>query len=216
LRDVEAGEGRVRGGVDELTADLTELLCARLCHDLAGPLGAVASGVELLGEDPDPDIVGLVASSAATAVARLRFLRVVLGPAGPLRPGEEIRRLARAYLDAAAPLRFDLDWHSAGAEIEGQRIRLVLALVMVARDALPRGGTIRVTLAAAAPGRHGLSVGFQGSGAEVSAEARAALSGQSAPNGPRTAPAGWVARLAARSGATVVVEIGEDGGVLAT
>ena len=31
---------------DELK--LAELLCARLCHDLAGPVGAVATGAELL------------------------------------------------------------------------------------------------------------------------------------------------------------------------
>jgi len=33
---------------------LAELMAARLCHDLVGPIGAVAKGVELLG-DGGPD-----------------------------------------------------------------------------------------------------------------------------------------------------------------
>ena len=35
---------------------ILELLTARLCHELSGPIGAVGNGVELLGED-DPDFV---------------------------------------------------------------------------------------------------------------------------------------------------------------
>jgi histidine phosphotransferase ChpT len=203
--------------VKDIDSTLTEFLCARLCHDLAGPLGAVASGVELLGDDPDPEIARLVSVSAGAAVARLRLLRAALGPAGPARPGGEAQALVRAYLEAAAPLRFDLTWQVGADEIDGARLRLVLALVMVARDALPRGGSIRVALAAEdAPGLDGLSVAFQGGGADLGAETRAALAGQVSALSPRTAPAGWAALLAARSGTAIVVEVGADGGRMAT
>ena len=35
----------------ETDLELAQLLCTRLCHDLAGSIGAVAAGVELIGGD---------------------------------------------------------------------------------------------------------------------------------------------------------------------
>ena len=58
-----------------------ELLTARLCHELSGPIAAISNGVELLAEeDPDPglagasfmrDAVALVSQSARRAASRL-------------------------------------------------------------------------------------------------------------------------------------------------
>ena len=54
-----------------------ELLAARLCHELAGPISAVVNGVELMGEE-DPDFVAeavrLVGTSARTASRRLNSI----------------------------------------------------------------------------------------------------------------------------------------------
>ncbi|MDP6474208.1 MAG: hypothetical protein QF449_10455 [Alphaproteobacteria bacterium] len=36
-----------------LDLDFAALLCARLCHDMAGPVGAVNNGAELLSEGGD-------------------------------------------------------------------------------------------------------------------------------------------------------------------
>ena len=59
------------------TTDLASLLCSRLCHDLVGPVGAVASGVEMLELEDDADMraeaIRLVGLSASQAIARLRF-----------------------------------------------------------------------------------------------------------------------------------------------
>ena len=34
--------------------DFAGMLCARLCHDLVGPVGALGNGLELLALDQDP------------------------------------------------------------------------------------------------------------------------------------------------------------------
>ncbi|MBX9634016.1 MAG: hypothetical protein K2X44_03460, partial [Magnetospirillum sp.] len=63
---------------------LAELLCARLCHDLSGPVGAAAAGAELLEDmdgNADAETVSLVADAAGGAVSRLKFFRAALGPA---------------------------------------------------------------------------------------------------------------------------------------
>lgn len=195
--------------------ELTEMLCARLCHDLAGPLGAVASGAELLGDDPDPETAGLVASTAAGAVSRLRLLRVALGVAGGARPEGEVRALLQAYLEAGASssVRLDLAWRSGRPELAGETARLVLALAMLARESLPRGGRVAVEIEAVAPGGAlGLAVGFHGPSARLDPDSRAALTGAAGALGPRVALACWVARLAAWAHGAIVVEEQVDGG----
>src|SRR5262249_40147361 len=99
---------------------LAELLCARLAHDLSGPVGAVANGAELLEDEGSAGVaaeaVALLSGSAAAAVARLRFLRLALGPQGSAAtPIAEIRKIASDYFgkgvqggDAVA-----LDWPAA-------------------------------------------------------------------------------------------------------
>ena len=55
-----------------------ELLCTRLCHDLTGPIGAIANGAEFLsdeGFDMQGQAIELISSSAAQAVSRLQFYR---------------------------------------------------------------------------------------------------------------------------------------------
>lgn len=64
------------------TLELTEFLMSRLCHDMAGPVGAINNGVELL-KDPNPDFhsesVDLIEVSAKEAVARLLYFRQAYG-----------------------------------------------------------------------------------------------------------------------------------------
>ena len=152
---------------------LAEGLCARLCHDLAGPLGAAAAGAELLEDGVDADTVSLVAASAAGAVARLKFFRAAMGPAGSGQPAAALRDLCAAYLTAAASAGgtgLTLSWRSEVERLDGNQGRLVLNLVLIARDALARGGEVRVDI-----GADTLAVGFAGQGAGLSDEVHGVL-----------------------------------------
>lgn len=192
---------------------LAELLCARLCHDLAGPLGAAAAGAELIeemGADADADTLGLVAASAAGAAARLKFLRAALGPASEsAQPAAKIEQLARAYIEAGAssgPFSCTLDWHAAPGDIDGRRARLLLNLVMLAHDSLPRGGRIRVRIDEQA----GLSAVGEGEAAALGLEVRDVLLDGHPPSGPRAAQASLTLVLAGR-GLVVAAEAGRIG-----
>lgn len=82
--------------------ELAQLLCTRLCHDLAGPVGAVAAGVELIGGDPaqaDAETLELVGNSSAAASLKLKFMRAALG-AG-VASGDP-KSLLDGYLEATA------------------------------------------------------------------------------------------------------------------
>src|SRR3546814_10576584 len=73
--------------------DLVALICSRLCHDLAGSIGAVNNGIELLAEETDPatrdEAIGLIAMSGGDAARRLAFFRQALGASGSLDRSEE-------------------------------------------------------------------------------------------------------------------------------
>src|SRR3977135_3090078 len=64
---------------------VVELLAARLCHDLIGPVAAIGNGAELLAdEEPDflQDAIALVGESARKANRRLQFYRFAYGFSG--------------------------------------------------------------------------------------------------------------------------------------
>jgi len=129
---------------------LAELLCARLCHDLAGTVGAVNAGAELLAEEGPSsplaaEAVSLLADSAASMAARLRFLRLALGPSSSSSPNEA-RGLALAFLEKGHPQGdWRLDWPQEQAQARTpDQAKLLLNLICLAQDCLPRGGVIAV------------------------------------------------------------------------
>jgi len=147
---------------------VVQLLCSRLCHDLTGPVGAVHNGMELfdeLGPDGGDDALNMVSKSADQLSARLGFFRMAFGLGGlsGRKPAlAESRDLAQAFLKGG---RITLDWPSQddgvlGQDLPGPIIKMVLNLVLVAIDALPRGGNVRVALARMEDDQGGPGIGL--------------------------------------------------------
>lgn len=134
---------------------VTELLASRLCHDLVGPIGAVNNGMELMSDEGlgmADDALDLASRSAAQAASILQFFRLAYGMAGARVDGgfATLRRIANDYLEHH---KASLDW---AVEVEPPAVpedagKLILNLVALAGEALPRGGNIAVCLAQADP-----------------------------------------------------------------
>ena len=65
--------------------ELADIVCARVCHDLVGPVGAVVNGADLIAEiglANAEDEMAMVAQSARRAAAMLKFHRLAFGPVG--------------------------------------------------------------------------------------------------------------------------------------
>jgi len=147
-----------------------ELLSSRLCHELISPVGAINNGIELMGED-DPDFVKdatkLIANSARTAGNRLNFYRFAYG-SGRAGTGREV---TLGLLEGG---KARCVWGDAVSALSVEWQRLACNMVVLAAEALPRGGSIEVAAVADKPG---LSVKAAGETINLMAEMRAALGG---------------------------------------
>ena len=154
----------------QIDARIVELLTARLCHDLIGPVSAIGNGVELLqDEDPDfvRDAVALIGDSARKAVRRLQFYRFAYG----FRPGgitTTAPHVLVGELLEGTPVACDYPEPVRALPLEWQK--LACNLVGIAADALPRGG--RLTLIAQTGG---IALEASGEGSRPAAEIGEAL-----------------------------------------
>jgi len=169
--------GMVAGPLD---LRVLELLIARLCHELSGPIAAINNGVELLADEPVlvkdeavqdfvPHAIALVGDCARRAASRLQFYRFAYGyghggSMGGPPPSElacrffETTQIACDYGESIRIL--PLDWQ-----------RLACNLLLTGAEALSRGGNLVLT---ATP--DGLDLEATGEFAVLSPETGAALS----------------------------------------
>jgi histidine phosphotransferase ChpT len=174
--------------------DLTvmELLCSRLCHELINPVGAINNGVEFLSElenAADPEAMGLIAQSARSAAARLHFYRLAYGRAAglgadltmdeALAVAEGVVETNRVRLERKANPSdpSPSDRRGAAAErLDRAVVKLLLNLLVLGGEALPRGGRLRATVLPDGDGRC-LEVLAEGEQAGLPPESGTALHG---------------------------------------
>jgi len=121
---------------------LAQAVCTRLCHDLGGPVGALAGALEML-EGADGD-AGEVARDAARSLdRRLRFWRVAVGGTAG-----ELDRSALAQLAEGLTLgrraTVDLGGLAPECRVTPEVAQPLLLAMLVGVEALPRGGALRV------------------------------------------------------------------------
>jgi len=125
---------------------IVELVCSRLCHDMVGPVGAATNGIELLREvsgGQNGDIIDMTDDSARTAWRRLEFFRVAFGSAGG-RESWGTNELCQLAQNMLRDTKVRLDWgmDAAVVELEGRGGKLVLNLILLMAEAMPRGGVL--------------------------------------------------------------------------
>jgi histidine phosphotransferase ChpT len=128
--------------------DLAALLCSRVCHDLISPVGAVVNGLEVMEDDKDEATqtfaLDLIKKSIKQASARLQFCRLAYGAAGSA--GAQIdlgdaEKVARAFLEDD---KLKLNWALPKVLLAKNRVKLLLNLLVIAAQAIPRGGALAV------------------------------------------------------------------------
>ncbi|HLB79200.1 MAG TPA: histidine phosphotransferase family protein [Dongiaceae bacterium] len=189
--------------------NVVELLCSRICHDLISPIGAVGNGLELL-EDEVPEAgaeaLQLSIKSARRAAALLQCFRMAYGAAGnqPSFAPADARALAAAVMEGG---RVRLDWPPGPADgvVPPGAAKLMLNLVLLGLDCLPRGGTIAVGFGPDGAGRPRATVTATGRNAGLGPALSAALTPQAAAGAldPKAIHAYFAARLAESLGGRI-------------
>ncbi|MEQ8226883.1 MAG: histidine phosphotransferase family protein [Rhodospirillales bacterium] len=165
---------------------LAQLMCSRLCHDLVGPAGAVNAGLELAEEgDLDGDALDLVTSSAAEVTRRLAFFRIAFGAAGGKASTvgtlslNEARELAGELVEGG---KTTLEWPDsdhAPDSFSADVGKVLLLMILLASECLPRGGAVTVHTAALPEGA-GLAVSAKGQGAAMKQDIAVSLDPEAA------------------------------------
>jgi histidine phosphotransferase ChpT len=154
--------------------DLAALLCSRVCHDLISPVGAIVNGIEVLEEEKDEATkefaLDLIKKSAATASAKLQFCRIAFGAAGSA--GAQIdlgdaEKIARGFLEDD---KTKITWNLPRALLAKNLVKLLLNMLVIAGQAIPRGGRITVD-----PIGEGGAIGFKVSATGVNAKIQPAV-----------------------------------------
>ena len=149
--------------------DLAALLCSRVCHDLISPVGAIVNGLEVLEEAKDEETktfaLDLIRKSATTASAKLQFCRIAFGAAGSA--GAQIdlgdaQTIARGFLEDD---KTKLAWNLPRVLLAKNRVKLLLNMLLIAGQTIPRGGQLTVD-----PIGSGDSLGFKVSAAGANAK----------------------------------------------
>src|ERR1700732_1189690 len=128
--------------------ELAALLCSRVCHDLISPVGAIVNGLACLDDTPKPGdrefALDLIRKSAKTASARLQFCRLAFGAAGSA--GAQIdlgdaQTMARGHIEDS---KTHSGWNPPRPLLPKNRVKLLLNMMVIAQQTIPRGGVLTV------------------------------------------------------------------------
>ena len=122
-------------------------MCARVCHDLISPVGAVNNGCELLGEegaDFTEQAKRLIGDSASQAARKLAFFRFAFGTggSGDTVDTEWLTEIASGFFQGG---KISLEWDFPEPEFPQILGKLLLNLLLCAAECLPRGGSLTST-----------------------------------------------------------------------
>lgn len=130
--------------------ELAGLLCARLCHDLGSPVGAVVNGVDLireLGAAQAGAEFDMLDRSARRAAALLRFHRIAFGAVRDPKSTVTRSELATRAKEVLVGPRIVLTCSVAGGPpLRAAAGRLAALMLLAGRTMLGLRGTLRLVL----------------------------------------------------------------------
>lgn len=162
--------------------DLSALLCSRVCHDVISPVGAIVNGLEVLEDDSDASMrefaLDLIRKSARTASARLQFARIAFGAAGSAGSSIDLADAEKVSRGMFADEKTQLTWSAPVALFPKNKVKLLLNLVMIAMNAIPRGGQLDVKVEGTAEAAT-MTIAAKGSYARIPPHVEELIAGRS-------------------------------------
>lgn len=127
-------------------AELPELICTRISHDLIGNIGAVANAVELMDEDPEAvdDAKPILSISSKVLTARLKFFRLAFGLNNTgVKTLAEVINPAEEYIatigSRTSPIKLNFNLSTPAL------YKIVMLGIMAMGDIFIRGGELKIS-----------------------------------------------------------------------
>lgn len=163
------------------TASLVALVSSRICHDLVSPIAALTTALDILDDDHGADMreqaMDLIRNSAAQAGVKLEFMRATFG-GGTIGVGDtdlgDFQKLATRFFATQKP---ELKWNLQVPIVPRAAARILMNLLLVGLDCLPRGGTLELSGSQVGE-KLSLSICATGLRASMKPAVRAALAGE--------------------------------------
>jgi len=161
-------------------ARLSAYIASRICHDLVSPVSSVTNALDLMDEPGDPEMKvqaeALLREGADKAAARIQFLRYAFGSIGLSSGAADIhdaRKITEAFVKSHKP---SIEWDIQTDHLSFSHARLMMNLVMMATEALPRGGVVSVRIRSEVGGMT-LTLTAKGDRARLKDDVAAAVNG---------------------------------------
>ena len=134
------------------TSDLefASLVSSKICHDVIGPVGAIYNGLEVLAEGGDEKsrayALETIRDYTELAKAKLQFARFAFGAAGSAGATIDLTNAKGLAIDYVGGAKHKLVWSVPAGLMPKDRVKLLLNIIAIAINALPRGGEITAAL----------------------------------------------------------------------
>lgn len=190
---------------------LTALVASRICHDMVEPMSAIIQGLEMIkGADgkTDPDALSLLDNGVGKAWAKLEFFRFAM--AGAVAEGDSELEEGRAVaIKLYSVLKPELVWSAPAVKMPRPAVRVIVNLLLIANECLPRGGTVEITAEKTASGGE-VTVTASGQRAKLRDTTATALRGDEGELSGHTIQPTLTALLARQGGVELSVREGEE------
>jgi histidine phosphotransferase ChpT len=191
---------------------LTALVASRICHDMVEPMSAIIQGLEMIkaqdGGKADPDALSLLDHGVGKAWAKLEFFRFAM--AGAMAEGEstleEGREVAHKLYSVLKP---ELVWNAPAVAMPRPAVRVIVNLLLIANECLPRGGAVELS-AAKSGGETEIVVTASGPRAKLKEATAAALRGDQQHLSGHTIQPTLTSLLARQGGVELATRESED------
>jgi len=132
--------------------EFSQLLASRICHDLISPVSAVNNGLELLLEEDENDpearrrALELIEDSAKISALKLKLMRAAFGAGQSLPDSNTPTNLLMLCQPIADKNKIQILWdHSDEITLNRDQGRIMLNLILILLESLPRGGMIEIS-----------------------------------------------------------------------
>lgn len=127
---------------------LAAFIASRICHDVISPASSVKNALDMLDEPGDEEMRPVyekhLRESADKTGAMIMYFRYAFGSAGLHTGAADLHQFKRITEDYMAGLKPSVDWDIETDHFSWSHARLLMNMVMMGVDCLPRGGVIHI------------------------------------------------------------------------